>query len=590
MTRSQHAGVPTVTLLFAGVAASRWSRRLRLASAALFVALAACGGATGTDGVPDASAVATARDALSAEGIMRHIEVLAHDSLEGRAPGGAGEERTVTYLTEQFQAMGLAPGNPDGTWVQNVQLVGIASRPEASITRNGESQRLSHPRDYVVSTRHPQQTMNVNNSELVFVGYGVVAPEFGWDDFKDVDVRGKTVVMLVNDPPVTLAGTDSLDPGIFKGDAMSYYGRWTYKYEIASARGAAAALIVHETGPAGYPYLVVIGSWGRENFDVNVPGGPQNRVQVEGWLHRDAAVTMFTDAGLNFDSLKAVAATREFAPVSLGASATFALTNTVRQVASRNVVAKLEGNDPSLKDEWVVYSAHWDHLGRDTMHPGDQIFNGALDNASGTATLLEIAGAMARLPERTPRSMLFIALTAEEQGLLGAKWYAENPLYPLNQTVANINMDGINQWGLTRDVTVVGYGNSSLDDVLRTVLDRSDRTLSPDPEPEKGFFFRSDHFEFAKKGVPALYINAGSDYPDRPADYGKTRRDEYTANDYHKPSDEIKPDWDLSGAVEDARALLEVGWRVAHLRTWPTWSASAEFKAVRDSSLAARPR
>ncbi len=560
------------------------------AASVLLAALTACGGATGDDGVPDVSAVESARALLSSEGIMRHIEVLAHDSLEGRAPGGLGEERTVRYLTEQFKALGLAPGNPDGTWVQNVQLVGITSKPSGSIARGDTVSPLSYPRDFVVGTRYPQTAMNVESSELVFVGYGVVAPEFGWDDFKGVDVRGKTVVMLVNDPPVPVAGTDSLDKGIFKGDAMSYYGRWTYKFEIASARGAAAALIVHETEAAGYPYLVVIGSWGRENFDVNVPEGPAGRVQVEGWLHLDAAQTMFANAGLSFDSLKAAAATREFQPVSIGATASFSLTNSVRQVASRNVVAKLEGIDPSLKNEWVVYTAHWDHLGRDTMHPGDQIFNGALDNASGTASLLEIAGAMAKLPERTPRSLLFIALTAEEQGLLGAKWYAEHPLYPLDQTVANINMDGINQWGRTSDITVIGLGNSTLDDVLRSVAARDGRTLSPDPEPEKGYFFRSDHFEFAKKGVPALYIGSGDRFIDKPADFGKTKRDEYTANDYHKPSDEVKSDWDLSGAVEDARALLEVGWRVAHLRAWPTWAQGAEFRATRDSSLAARKR
>lgn len=561
-----------------------------LVSAGVLALLAACGGATGDDGVPDSSAVAPARDALNADALMRHIQVLAHDSLEGRAPGGVGEERTVRYLEEQFKALGLAPGNPDGTYVQNVNLVGITSRPLATINQNGAETRLRFPMDFVVGTRYPQPSMSLANSELVFVGYGVTAPEFDWDDYKDVDLKGKTIVMLINDPPIKTAGSDSLDASIFKGNAMSYYGRWTYKFEQASARGAAGALIVHETEPAGYPYLTVINSWGRENFDVNVPGGPAGRVQVEGWISRAFADTLFANAGLNFDSLKTLAATREFRPVTLGASASFEITNSVREVQSRNVVARIDGSDPNLSDEWVIYTAHWDHLGRDTMHQGDQIFNGALDNATGTASLLEIAGALAKLPERSPRSMLFIALTAEEQGLLGAKWYAQNPLYPLEQTVANINMDGANQWGRTRDITVVGLGNSSLDDVLRSVVESSGRTLSPDPEPGKGYFFRSDHFEFAKKGVPALYINAGSDFIDKPAGFGKMKRDEYTNNDYHKPSDEVKPDWDLSGAVEDARALLEVGWRVAHLRTWPTWSTGAEFRAVRDSSLAAAKR
>jgi Zn-dependent M28 family amino/carboxypeptidase len=550
------------------------------------MSLVACGGSTAGDGVLDVNSVAPARDALTAEGIMRHVRVLADDSMEGRAPGGVGEERTVRYLEEQFKALGLAPGNPDGTYIQNVSLVGITSRPEGQVTQNGTNTRLRFPMDYVVGSRHPQPVVTLESSELVFVGYGVTAPEFGWDDFKNIDVKGKTVVILVNDPPIKAAGSDSLDAAVFKGNAMSYYGRWTYKFEQASARGAAGALIVHETEPAGYPYLTVINSWGRENFDVNVPGGPAGRVQVEGWISRSYADTLFANAGLNFDSLKTLAATKEFAPVPLNATANFTITNSVREVQSRNVVARLEGSDPVLKDEYVVYTAHWDHLGRDTMHQGDQIFNGALDNSTGTASLLEIAGALAALPERTPRSQLFIALTAEEQGLLGAKWYAENPLYPLTKTVANINMDGANQWGRTKDITVVGLGNSSLDDVLREVATAANRTLSPDPEPSKGYFFRSDHFEFAKKGVPALYINAGSDFIDKPAGFGKTKRDEYTSNDYHKPSDDIKADWDLSGAADDARALLEVGWRVAHMKDWPTWNAGAEFKAARDSSLA----
>jgi Zn-dependent M28 family amino/carboxypeptidase len=556
------------------------------------VAVAACGGVADMDedGVPDAAMADPAREAIDSAGLMRHIQVLAHDSLEGRAPGGAGEERTVRYLEAQFKALGLEPGNPDGTYIQNVSLVGITSRPEGTLVRGPTSRRLAFPRDYVAGTRYPKPEVTLENSELVFVGYGVTAPEFDWDDFKDVDVSGKTVVMLINDPPVPVAGDSALDPAVFKGNAMSYYGRWTYKFEEASRRGAAGALIVHETGPAGYPYLTVINSWGRENFDVNTPGGPAGRVQVEGWLALDAARSVFQEAGLDFDQLKAAAATRDFRPVPLGTTANIRVTTQVREVQSRNVVAKLEGADKVRRDEWVVYTAHWDHLGMDSLHGGDPVFNGALDNASGTATLLEIAGAFVKLPIRTPRSLLFVALTAEEQGLLGAKWYAEHPLYPLEKTVANINMDGFNQWGRTKDITVVGLGNSTLDDVLRAAAARDGRVLAPDPEPEKGYFFRSDHFEFAKKGVPALYINAGSDYVDKPAGYGKQKRDEYIANDYHKPSDEVKPDWDLSGAVEDARALLEVGWRVSYMNTWPTWAPGAEFKAARDAALAKVPR
>jgi Zn-dependent M28 family amino/carboxypeptidase len=560
--------------------------------ASITLAVAACGGVAGVgeDGVPDAAMADIAREALNAEGILRHIRVLAHDSLEGRAPGGVGEERAVRYLEAQFKALGLEPGNPDGTYIQRVNLVGITSRPEGSLTRAGRTTRLAFPRDYVVGTRYPEPEVSLEHSELVFVGYGVTAPEFDWDDFKDVDVTGKTIVMLINDPPVPSATGAGLDPAVFKGDAMSYYGRWTYKFEEASRRGAAGALIVHETGPAGYPYLTVINSWGRENFDVNVPGGPQGRVRVEGWLSVDAARTLLREAGQDLDALKARAATRDFRPVPLGTTASIRVTTQVREVASRNVVAKLEGADRARRDEWVVYTAHWDHLGTDTLHGGDAIFNGALDNASGTASMLEIAGAFVKLPIRTPRSLLFVALTAEEQGLLGARWYAEHPLYPLEKTLANINLDGINQWGRTRDLTVVGLGNSTLDDLLRAAAARDGRVLAPDPEPEKGYFFRSDHFEFAKKGVPALYINAGSDFVDKPAGYGQQKRDEYVANDYHKPSDEIKDDWDLSGAVEDARALLEVGWRLTYVNTWPTWAPGSEFKGARDAALAKVPQ
>lgn len=569
---------------------SRAPARLPLAVLGAALLFGACGGGVDANGVPAAEFADSGREAITADGMRRHIDVLAHDSLEGRAPGGTGEERTVRYLEAQFRALGLEPGNPDGTYIQPVRLVGITSRPEATLRRGGTTQRLAFPRDYVAGTRYPQPEVTLANSELVFVGYGVTAPEFDWDDYKDVDVTGKTLVMLINDPPVPLAGSDSLDASIFKGAAMSYYGRWTYKFEEASRRGAAGALIIHETGPAGYPYLTVINSWGRENFDVNTPGGPAGRVQVEGWLSNDAARRVLADAGLDLDTLTARAATRDFRPVALGTRADIRVTTSVREVESRNVVGKLDGGDPARADEWVVFTAHWDHLGMDSLHGGDPVFNGALDNASGTATMLEIAKAFVQLPMRTPRSVLFIALTAEEQGLLGAKWYAEHPLYPLTQTVANINIDGINQWGRTKDITVIGFGNSTLDDVLRDVAARDGRVLVPDPEPEKGYFFRSDHFEFAKKGVPALYIGAGSDYPDKPAGFGKQKRDEYTANDYHKPSDEVKADWDLSGAVDDAKALFEVGWRVAYTTTWPTWTPGAEFKAVRDEALAKVPR
>src|SRR5690606_24164534 len=373
---------------------------------------------------------------------------------------------------------------------------------------------------------------------------------------------------------------------MFKGEAMTYYGRWTYKYEIATEKGAAAAIIVHETGPAGYPWEVVTGSWGRENFDVKQADGNMGRVAIEAWITVDKAKELFAAAGQDFDALKAAAAKPDFRPVSLNGTATFRARNTIREVASRNVIAKLEGSDPARRDEYVIYTAHWDHLGKDESLDGDQIYNGAADNASGTAALIEVARAFAALPTPPDRSILFLAVTAEEQGLLGAKYYATNPLYPLEKTLANINLDVMNQWGRTEDVVVVGYGNSTLEDVLEVEARAQGRHLVPDPEPEKGFFYRSDHFEFAKQGVPALYVDAGTRFIGKPEGYGEQKRAEYTANDYHKPSDEVKPDWDFAGMVEDAQLLFRVGYRVATADAWPVWKDGTEFKAKREAMLA----
>jgi Zn-dependent M28 family amino/carboxypeptidase len=392
--------------------------------------------------------------------------------------------------------------------------------------------------------------------------------------------------MLVNDPPVPDPQDSSrLDSTMFRGAAMTYYGRWTYKYEQASARGAAAVLIVHETGPAGYPWEVVVGSRGRENIDIARENRNAGRVPIEGWIQLDKTRELFRAAGLDFDELHRLAATKEFRPVALNATARFRVQAALRQFSSRNVIAKLEGSDSALKDEYVIYTAHWDHLGRDTTRQGDQIFNGALDNASGTAGLLEIAKAFKNPGAAPRRSILFLAVTAEEKGLLGAKYYAENPLYPLNRTLANINMDGVNQWGKTTDITVIGLGNSTLDDVLRDLATPLGRTLRPDPEPEKGYFYRSDHFEFAKKGVPAFYTGDGIEYIGKPAGFGEEKRAEYLANDYHKVTDEIKPGWDFSGGVDDLRLLFEVGRKVADGATWPEWKPGTEFKAIREASL-----
>jgi Zn-dependent M28 family amino/carboxypeptidase len=528
----------------------------------------------------------TAAQAITADSLLQHIRDLSDDSTEGRAPGTAGEQKAIAYMQNQFKAMGLKPGNPDGTYLQNVDLMGYAVRPKASFTARGKTIALQYPADYIANSRHNRPETIVDNSDVVFVGYGVVAPEYGWDDYKGVDLKGKTILMLVNDPPVRVPNDTALDTTMFKGRAMTYYGRWTYKYEIASEKGAAAAIIIHETGPAGYPYDVVRGSNSQEQFDVLSPDA-EKRVPVEGWITLAKAKELLSAAGENFDSLKARAARKDFKPVAIKAKANFDVRIKVRQVQSHNVVAKIDGSDK--KDEYVIYTAHWDHLGKDSTLKGDQIYNGAIDNASGSAAILEIAKAFSKLRSPPRRSILFLSVTAEEKGLLGAKYYATHPLYPLNKTVANINIDGINQWGRTSDLTVIGLGNSTLDDVLADVLKTENRTQRADAEPEKGFYYRSDHFEFAKQGVPALDADAGIEYIGKPPGYGFQKRDEYTKNNYHQPSDEVRSDWDLSGAVDDTRVLFRVGYMVAQADALPQWKSGTEFKAKRDSTMRASP-
>jgi Zn-dependent M28 family amino/carboxypeptidase len=535
------------------------------------------------------AAAATAADPapkISAASLQARTARLASDEFEGRAPASPGEEKTVAYLVHEFRTLGLSPGNPDGTFIQNVPMVGLTSQTTATFSAGGKTLSPAGTVDYVALSRRVTPTVAVNNSDIVFVGYGVVAPEYGWDDYKGLDVRGKTVLMLINDPAVTDAAGKP-DDTMFKGRAMTYYGRWTYKYEIASAKGAAACLIIHETGPAGYPFAVVGGSWGRENFDLVTPDKNAGRVAVEGWLTLDTTKQLLTAAGQNFETLKAAAATKAFRPVALAAQATFAITQTTREVASKNVIALLPGSDASLRAEYVVYTSHWDHLGRDPNLTGDQIFNGALDNATGTAVLLELAQAFAAQPaaQRPKRSLLFLAVTGEEKGLLGAKHYATRPLYPLAQTLANINMDGAQTVGPSRDLEVIGYGNSTLDDLAAALLQKSHRVLVPDTQPEKGYFYRSDHFEFAKEGVPAFYTHAGKDIVGQPAGYGKKRADHYTAADYHKVTDEIKDWWDFSGAALDTRLFFDLGTEVANGTKWPAWKPGAEFKAKRDAML-----
>lgn len=536
-----------------------------------------------------------ALDGIEPEQVLAHIKVLASDAFEGRGPGTAGEQKTVAYLTEQLRGMGLKPGNPDGTYVQDVPLVGFrATRLKGTINTRGGPIPLSFPEDFVAVSRRMVPAVEVGPSDVVFVGYGVVAPEYGWDDYKGLDVRGKTLLMLVNDPPVADPKDPSkLDNSVFKGRAMTYYGRWTYKYEIASEKGAAAAILIHETGPAGYPFEVVRGSWSRENFDIArspSDGGGSDRVALEGWITEGKARDILKAGGRDLDALKKAAARRDFRPVSLGETARFGVHNALREVKSKNVVARLEGSDARLKDELLVYTAHWDHLGCDAERKGDQIFNGAADNASGVAAVLEIARAFTRIDPAPRRSILFLLVTAEEQGLLGAKHYAHHPLYPLERTLADINLDVINLWGPTTDIISIGMGQTDLDDRLVEIAARRDRTVAPDASPEKGYYYRSDHFEFAKRGVPAIDPKGGHRYIGKSADFGQRKQDEYTEKDYHKPTDEVKPDWDLGGAVADMKLLIELGYRVANEARYPEWKPGSEFRARREAMLkAAKP-
>jgi Zn-dependent M28 family amino/carboxypeptidase len=527
-----------------------------------------------------------ALEVVTPERLLAHIEVLASDEFEGRAPGTGGEEKTVAYLVEQFEALGLAPGNPDGSYTQGVTLVGVRSRVDGAIAVNGQRLPLRFPDNFVGVSYRDGDRVEVRGSEVVFVGYGVDAPEYGWDDYKGQDVTGKTLVMLVNDPPVRDPNDpDALDPSMFNGEAMTYYGRWTYKYEVGAARGADAVIIVHETGPAGYPWDVVTGSWGGENMSIVSDGGP-TPVGVEAWITDDFARQLFAAAGHSFEELKEQARTAEFQPVALGARADFTADLQRRTMESQNVIGKLEGFHPERRDEYVLYVAHWDHLGRD----GDLIYNGAVDNASGTAALLEMARAFQALPAAPDRTLLFLAVTAEEQGLLGARHYAQNPLYPLERTLAVLNMDAMNVLGRTEDVVVIGMGSSSLEDVLERHAAAQGRHLVPDAEPEKGFFYRSDHFEFAKQGVPALYIDSGIRYVGRPDGWGLEQREQFNREDYHKPTDEVKPYWDLSGLVEDVQLLFLVGYDVAQTREYPNWFEGNEFRAARDEALGAAAR
>lgn len=524
-----------------------------------------------------------ALDSITAKELAEDIAILASDEFEGRAPSSPGEAKTIHFLKTEFEKLGLEPVNGE-SYFQEVPLVSITASPLTKLNIKSSdgnwSQTFNYGDDFIAWTKRVVGSSSISNSEMVFVGYGIVAPEYEWNDYAGIDVRGKTVVMLVNDP-----GFATQDASLFNGRSMTYYGRWTYKFEEAARQGAAAAFIVHETAPAAYPWEVVRSSWSGPQFDLVKEDNNMSRCAVEGWLSFETAKQIFKPAGVNFEALKSAAAKRGFQAAPLETTASISLLNDIKHSKSNNVLALLPGR--TRPDEFIFYMAHWDHFGRDPLREGDQIYNGALDNATGIAGLLELAEAFTRLPKPPERSIVFLALTAEEQGLLGSKFYATNPLFPFTKTVAAINIDGMNIYGKMKDITIVGYGNSDLDDYVKKAAKEEGRRLRPDPEPEKGYFYRSDHFNFAKQGVPALYPDPGIEHVEKGEKWTLEQRDKYTAEKYHKPSDEFDPSWDLTGAVDDLRLLFKVGYRLSKETTFPNWKPGTEFKAKRDADMQA---
>ena len=575
-------------------------RRLGLA-VAVAGALSACGKASApaqekTDSATKAeqpamqekasAAVSPQAEAMAAD-LHKHIAVLASDKFKGRAPATEGEELTVSYLAEQFAALGLEPGATDAdgqpSWFQQVPVVEmqIESTP-LTIAGDSFEKALQPLSDMVTFTQRQTDSSALENSELVFVGYGIVAPENDWNDYAGLDMSGKTAVILVNDP-----GYATQDKALFNGNAMTYYGRWSYKFEEAARQGAAGAIIIHETGAAGYPWEVVSGSWSGAQISLAADDKNADRVAVEAWMTGEAASEVFAAAGLDLAAEMEAAKTRGFEPKPMGLTASVQLKNSLRTSDSRNVVAKLPGK--THPEEAVIYTAHWDHLGiNDNAAGEDHIFNGAVDNATGTAGLLAMARQFKQMGEQPERSLLFVAVTAEESGLLGSKYYAENPVVPLEKTVAGINFDAMGVLGPMRDVVVVGYGNSELEKMLENAAGGQDRYLSPEGHPERGYYYRSDHFSLAKKGVPMLYFDSGSDSFEHGREWAEAQSEKYTAHAYHKPGDEYDPEWNLKGAALDLQLGIELGLQLANSRDWPNWYEGNEFRAIRDASADSR--
>lgn len=506
-------------------------------------------------------------NSINGEQLADHVKVLASDKFGGRAPSTEGETLTLEYLTEQFKAIGFKPGNGD-SFLQQVPLVSLEADTNMVLTIGGKD--YAYKEDMVMSSSRITEFSKLENSELVFVGYGVNAPEYDWNDYEGVDVKGKTVVILVNDP-----GYATKDPALFTGEAMTYYGRWTYKYEEASRQGAGGAIIIHETAPASYGWNVVRNSWTGEQFGFQREDNNMGRVAAEGWITTEVAKELFTKAGLDFAEMKAKAAKGAFHQDMGNLTASVTIKNTIRKSVSNNFIATLPGT--KKPDEHIIYTAHWDHLGIDTNKQGDQIYNGAVDNATGTGALIEVAEAFAKLENKPERSITFLAVTAEEQGLLGSKFYAANPVVPAAKTVANINMDALGVNGKSKDVSVYGLGQSELDNFLAKAIKKQNRVIAGDPRPAAGIYYRSDHFAFANIGVPALYAKSGAIPADEATAALRKVLDPKLAKCYHGLCDEYSDEWDLSGAVQDMQAFFEVGVALSHTGVWPEWSKTSEF-------------
>ncbi|MCE7033414.1 M28 family metallopeptidase [Lysobacter sp. GX 14042] len=557
------------------------------------LALSACDRAAEPPAASDAPGAATAdaagtampgahdyAPAITEADFAHRVQVLASDDFQGRAPGGVGEEKTVEWLAAEFERMGLEPGNGD-SWFQDVPMVETTA-DEASVEMtldvDGEERRMAFGQDMVIGTRTGEARVEIDDSQLVFVGYGVNAPELGWNDYEGVDVKGKTVVMFVNDP-----GFHVDDEALFEGQRMTYYGRWTYKFEEAARQGAAAALIIHDTAGASYGWDVVKNSWSGPQFDLPADHDPEPRLPAQGWLSADAARDVLGTLGHDLDGLYQAANQPGFKAIELDASMSLDLSSTSTSGSSRNVIARLPGT--SRADEAVVYMGHWDHLG---VHDNGDIYNGAIDNATGVAGIMEIAEAFASRGQRPERSLVFLAVTLEESGLLGSKYYVAQPAVALEDTVAVINLDAMPVIGRSSDMTVVGLGNSELEDVLEEVLRGQDRTVSAEATPQDGFFFRSDHFNFAKAGVPALYAKGGDNLREGGLEAGAAAQRDYRDVRYHQPADTFDPSWDMTGVIEDLQALYQVGEVLADGDQWPNWREGNPFRANRDRMLESR--